>query len=766
MYNNDIQNGIEEDVYQFTITPSYQRFYSDDSNFGVYEFYTKTEAPKLERYSEMFAGKDSDSFVGVIAGQTGRLELGVEYNVEAKLEYNNKYRNWQYTPQKVIPIIPADEQKIRKFLNSIITTNQTDALLEVHPNIVDMVVSGQEVDLTNVKGVKEKTFSKIQEKIINTYGSLELTIFLSPFGISQAQITKLFGSDTNPEIVKKKIQDNPYYISDIKGFGFKKADEIALKLNPNFRKSMHRTVSYVKYLLSEVANKHGHTWIGSDKFLEECRNNIPECKEFIFEILRNPDNNKWLFIDRERKMIGLKGNYNLENRIANDLLRLRDAESDIEYDNADETIKKVEQLQGWEFTDEQISTIYDALNSNVICITGFGGTGKTSIANAITKVLKNYTVAQTALSGKASLVIKEATGIESYTIHRLLGYKGHKFKFNKDNKMNHDIYIIDEASMIGADLFSKLLEAIPNGAKVIIMGDISQLESIGVGSVFKDIMKSGVIKTSRLTKIHRQAQKSAIITESIKVKDQKHIVPKGFIGEKTLGELQDLHLDIYANKIETRGKIISYFEKCLKENNNYMETQVIVPMKERGYACTYMLNTRLQDIANPPSKNKPEVNLGVKTKMPYCIRLHDKVINMKNQYNVVDVYGEETPVFNGNVGMVVAINENDMVIDFIGIGEIIIPKKSWNEIELGYAGTAHKFQGSQFDKVIVGIDASSYVMHSKEWLYTAITRAKSECYLVSDIFSIRSCVSKSNLIHKLTHLDSLLIEKDYKKLDN
>lgn len=753
-----MQNENLTETYEFLMTPSNERYYSNETYYGVYEFSTKDKIPHTEKYDFL----EDKVNIGMLAGITGKLEYGVDYKVSAQLEYNQKYKNWQYKPAEIIPIVPTEESQSRKFLKSIISDKQTEALMEKYPDIIDRVINKQDIDLTGIKGIREKTFEKIKAKIESSYGMMELTVFLNPLGISVKAIKKLFESETSANIIKQKIKENPYIISKIKGFGFKKTDEIALKINPDLKVSKFRTIAYIQFLLKEVAKKHGHTWVSIDRFLEECKKNVPECKEFIFELMREEDS-KWLYVDRQRKRIGLRSLYNLESNLASELMRLKYGSNKFVYGDVEEKIKEIEEKQGWEFTEEQLDGIKLAIESQIIAITGYGGTGKSSIANAITAILEGYRIAQVALSGKASLRLQEVTNKPSSTIHRLLKFKNGVFLHDKETPIPYDVVVIDEASMIGADLFSSLLQAIPNNTKVIIMGDIGQLESIGVGSVFKDILESNVIPIVSLTKIHRQAQKSAIITESINVRKQKHIIDKSFYGTKTLGELQDLHLDIYSDKDDTVDTILKYFNKEYETCDDIMEIQVAVPMRERGSACTYRLNNKIQDIVNPPSKDKTEVNLNIKKGMPYTIRVGDKVMNMVNQYKTEDIHGEQTPVFNGNLGIVKKIYSDEMVVDFVGVGTIIIPKGSWDSIELGYVSTAHKLQGSEFKTVIVGVDSSSYVLLSKEWLYTAITRAKKMCYLCGDNYAIRTSVSQSNLVRKLTHLKEMLVDLEYQK---
>lgn len=677
-------------VYEFSIIPSNEMFYSDESGFGVYRFVTYDKIPHVQEVNTPFGDKSSQGFMGTLAGLTGKLEYGVKYNINAEVQYNDRYKSYQYKPTEVFPIKPNNLEDSRTFLLSCgISINQVNSLLEKHPTVIDKVINEEDVDLKDVKGIKEKSFEKIKDKILASYGSMELTLFLSPYGVSAKAIQSLFESGTNAKFIKSKIQENPYIITKIKGFGFKRADGIALKIKPEMISSLERAEAFVRFYLSDQASSNGHTWVGSEQFLAACRENIPECKDYIFQIIR--EGNRWLYIDRENKRLALQYYRDLEENIAKEILRIRDAQPNfiIDINKAENEIKEIEERQGWIFTDEQRDAIYTSISTPVIAVVGKAGSGKSSVTTAITALHAHLEIAQVALAGKAALRIQDINGFPASTIHRLLKFEMGEFVYNKHNKLDKDYIVLDEASMIGAELFYSLLQAIPSGARVVIMGDVGQLDSIGVGSVFKDLLSSKVVPIVNLTKIHRQAQKSAIITESIKVSKGINIVPSNFAGTKILGELQDLVLDISHDKEDTTDMIITRLKEEL-QYEDINEIQIIVPMKERGSACTYRLNNKIQQIVNPKQLNKMEVTLKANTNYSYVIREGDRVINTVNHYNTTNLSGELSPVFNGNLGTVTNIMAKEMIIDFVGIGEVIIPKEKWKSLELGYAITVHK----------------------------------------------------------------------------
>jgi ATP-dependent exoDNAse (exonuclease V) alpha subunit len=383
-------------------------------------------------------------------------------------------------------------------------------------------------------------------------------------------------------------------------------------------------------------------------------------------------------------------------------------------------------------------------------------THNTSAVEAITTVLKDYTFGQTALAGKAAARLTEATGQEGCTIHRLLGYNPRTgFTFNKNRPMFYDIILLDETSMVGGDLFYKLIQAIASGSKLIMLGDTGQLESIGLLNVFKDMIESKVIPMIELTEIHRQAQKSAIITNSVKIRHSEQITKQGWTGIETRGELQDLTVDIFDDKILTAKKVIEHFKTEYATHKNIMDIQIIVPVKEKGDACTLELNNEIQEYYNPQNQRKREVRI-TNFKKTYTLREGDKVINVKNNYKTFSVDGREQSIFNGYIGIISEIDRYCIIVDFDLCGKVVIPKKSWNSLEMAYAITCHKFQGSQSNIIIVGLDYNSYSLLTKEWVYTAITRASKKCILCAEESALRYAISNSNISAKQTFLCEML----------
>lgn len=661
-----------------------------------------------------------------------------------------------------------DNQKV--FLSKILTPTQMKNLYATLDDPMKVLDEGDIKALTKVKGIGLKTAIAMIERYKEHIDYSVAYVELDKYGLTPNAIKKIVDQYQSPEIAIAKIKNDPYILADdIEGIGWTKADSIALSMGIHPH-SPQRVKAFIRYFLEKKAEE-GHSFISPTYLMDGILDNIGEEieNEHLGNIIQEMKNELWW--DEEKTKIGLKRYYDLELKIATELTRILKGENNFNYDGWREKIAEVEKIQGWEYTEQQIEGIKTVLDNQLVVVTGYGGTGKSSIVSGMLKVLLNYIYSQCALSGRASARLTEVTGTEGVTIHRLLCSNGIQFLFDKENQLIDDIIIVDEISMIGGHLFYSLLQAIKTGAKVILIGDIGQLESIGVLNVASDIINSGIIPVVNLTEIHRQAKKSAIITDSINVRNGIQIIGDTFTGKEIHGELQDLELEIYVNKAHTAKKVIEKFKENLPKVDNIFDLQVILPVKTLGSACTFKINKELQDIYNPYNPSKPEIELSYTKELKYKLRLGDKVLNTKNNYKTLLKinYDEEeiilsedgeipyTPIYNGDMGIVTEINDFYLVVDFNRVGEIIIPRKHMKHIELGYACTCHKYQGSESKIIIIGLDFSIPPdMLTREWVYTAITRAKEHCVLCAENKALRYAISNHHVSKKKTHLKHLL----------
>ena len=398
-------------------------------------------------------------------------------------------------------------------------------------------------------------------------------------------------------------------------------------------------------------------------------------------------------------------------------------------------------------------------------IAGISNCGKSYTVNAIVKIFKAYEkeVQMCALSGRAASKLGEITHITGSTIHKLLGYNPKRggFTYNSDNKLPCDMVILDEASMVGGELFATLLKAIPNGAKFLMVGDIAQLESIGMGNVLKDCMSSGVISSNILTKIHRQAQQSGIITESIRVSNgQAAFGSDAIIDADYRGELKDLKFVTYSDYNLSQYKVLEEFREMYEKRHiPAKDIQVIVPMRVRGNISCRCLNEEIQKIVNGKdtfgSTQVTYSDNGIKWTVTY--KEGDRIIITKNDYKAVDVEGKETPIFNGNIGYIKKIYSNYMIVYLKTIDkDIVLYEKQYKSIALAYCLTIHKCQGDSFPYVIFSIDNAAYAINSREAIYTGMTRARKFCSVVVQNKAFFSAIKVSRIKLKQTWLKEKL----------
>lgn len=396
--------------------------------------------------------------------------------------------------------------------------------------------------------------------------------------------------------------------------------------------------------------------------------------------------------------------------------------------------------------------------------------GKSSTVNGIAHVLRehNYRVAQVSLSGRAASKLTEITHIPGQTIHRLLGYdpENGRFFHDEENPVPYDIIIGDEVSMWGGEITLDLLRAVPNGAKVLFIGDPKQLEAIGLASVLTDTIKSQTIPTVQLTKIQRQKADSGIITQSLKVACGEQIVSANSTGTEYRGALRDFKLVTYIDAGLTQSKIIDEFNELYKEKGvPAKDIQVLVPMRSKGEASCRALNIAIQEIVNGcPQRNEVTINYADGNfKYCYTYRKNDRVIIMKNNYKTINTEGHKEPIFNGNVGYIKEIGPDYMIINLTEQGDIILTEDNYDNLSLAYAITVHKKQGDSSPYVIGAIDSSSYALISKELLYTMITRARKYCVIVGQKRILQQAVKISRVKTKQTWLKELLQAKEAAK---
>lgn len=743
------------------------RWYSEETHWGIFSFITSDDVSHELLQEDFFSPKKK---CGEIVGNVQKLEVGSEYTLEVEVEYNKKYRKDQFKPIRISMDLPTSKDQQERFLNSILTKNQTDSLLLIYPNIVQDVISKKDIDVNLLKGIGESSIELIKQKIVDNYILIDLLSMLSPYGVTYNQIKKISQLNENPILVKEMIDENPYTLTKIKGFGFKKVDGIALKLNKEMKISKFRAIEYIRYILEDESDSVGHTWIKRADLISKARKDINECMDIVKIIIDEEElEPKFLKVDGDR--IGLLVNYNTERAIYRELERINNANPIINLPSKEEIeriILLTETRQGFKLSGEQRDTIESlGLCGNIMVITGSAGTGKSTVARTIVNILESSNeesiiLSQIALSAKAAKRINEVTNRPSKTIHRTLGFDGKEFKFNEENKLHSNVIIFDEFSMVNIQLTLAVLKAVKEGSMLIFMFDYAQLPAIGSGAVAYDLLESMKYKTSKYTQVHRQAEMSGILSDANKIRQNKTPI-KQYDKSITTGELNDMTYFFRKSQEEINDLAIKYYlsgvEKYGVDNIN-----IITARKDKVLNSAESMNKVIQNKINPQIEGQYIMN-NYKT---IDFRLNDRVIHKVND--------KDRDVFNGDTGVVVEITRDyvgdsmqDVLIVDYGIEYddegnelkrklVQYTKSDLDDLRLSYAGTVHSWQGSENKAIIVVLDSSAYVLLDSTMLYTAVTRAKERCLLITDVSSFKTCIRENKTIIRNTYLKEFLKE--------
>ena len=716
------------------------------------------EVPECFQWSLRFTAK----------GSMPALNALDTYTMVAHLVEDAKYGLQYEVDLMCLDYDLTDKDDQLKFFSFFLTPTQTAALYENCDNPLALLQNHDTKALMKIKGIGPVT----AQRMINKYeDSKDLSLAFVRFydlGLTKGAIEKLVHFYGSPEAAVEVIEKNPYLlIIQVPGYGWAKADAIAMSQGLA-HDSDERMGAYLVHYLREQAEMNGNSWVSVEDLCvvidQVCD---PQNDERIYELIRRNIKNHVLYYDKETERVGLMEYRELEQQIANEILRIQRGAAHIEInpERAETIIRSVELEQGFEYTEEQRTAIWNTLNNQFSILTGSAGVGKSSVVNGIAHVLEahNFRVAQVSLSGRAASKLTDITHIEGKTIHRLLKYdpESGKFFHNKENPVPYDIIIGDEVSMWGGEITLSLLQAIPTGAKVLFIGDTKQLEAIGLASVLTDTIKSHTMPTVQLTKIQRQQADSGIITQSLKVACGEQIVGPKTSGVEYRGVRKDFKLVTYIDSALTQSKIIDEFKELyINQHVPANDIQVLVPMRSRGEASCRALNLAIQEIVNgTPSVDEITVPYtDGNYKYSYTYRPNDRIIIMKNNYKTINIEGNKEPIYNGNVGYIKQIGPDFMIVNLTEQGDIVLGVEDYNNLSLGYAITVHKKQGDSSPYVIGAIDSSSYALMSKELLYTMITRARKYCVLIGQKKILQQAVKISRVKTKQTWLCELLQE--------
>jgi exodeoxyribonuclease V alpha subunit len=735
-------------------------FYGND--FGVYalEPITKKEVIKVHEKYETF----------VMNGQMPELYPDMEYDLIITPSTHHKYGDgYSFVGLKPKPLVSNNDQQV--YLKTMLKESQYNVIIKKYPDhpILDMMRDGT-FDYSDIHGIGDKVYAKIKKFLLDNIEIQEAITELQDLNITFKAMKKLINHFGSASVVVSKVKENIYILCDAEGFGFQKVDAYALsrgdsKENPN------RIIAAIEYLV-EQAEQQGHSWVHKGELIEKTQDLLQIDTEYIEDRLTEEESNPKTNFYIKGQRVALFRNYYYEKQIKSNLMRLLNAENKFTVKDIEQRIDEYEELKGITFTHEQRNAIILAAKYNVLIINGKAGTGKTFTLQGVLAILNGLQYVCCALSGKASKIMS-GIGLNAMTLHRMLGVSGEGgFKYNFNNKLPHGIVVMDESGMNSNYIMYSVITAIKDGTKFIMLGDTGQLASIGAGSVFDDIIRSGKVPMQELTIIQRQGLLSGILSTANKVREGEQIVERYDYEKKVFGELKDMVVFPLENKTYIKDMVVNICQNYKGKDIN--EFQVITGLRDRGDISVKTLNIELQKVFN--DMNKPFVKRGA-----YEYREDDKIIQCGNNYDAktsiydyekreVDFDDEEDEnrklcVFNGTLGRIVEITKhkekNYIYIKFDGIEQLVCYSQDLlDQIELAYAISVHKSQGSTIQHVLFVFDFSSYMLLSKQFVYTGITRASKACVIICENKALQHAIRTDHSGLRQTFLYDLLMEDE------
>lgn len=735
----------QEQIYKFK--GKIIRSVYKSEGFSVYALdVDKTKYPliKLNKYGN--AG---------ICGDLFDLITGVEYEIEA-IEEDTKY-GISYKVLKIRRDEPTTKEETYAFLREILTCNQADTLIDAYPDIISMVKEDRlnEVDISKLKGIGEKSFEKIKCKIVENFYLMDL---VSEFGgiLSLSMLKKIYDKYSSVEVLRKKIKAEPYTtLTRISGIGFKKADAIVIQLQKenkidfgyDVKTSSDRCLACVLYLLGENENE-GNTKANLVDIRSEVIKLTPECAEHFVEAIRDRN----IYYNKETMCVALQRTYDNEKYIADSIKYGLSINRKWNFD-----WKQYQNKGKFNLSDEQIELLHSICENNVVILTGGAGMGKSASTGMLIEMLEdnNKAIVLATPTGKSAKVLKDFSKREAKTIHRVLCFNPQTgWGYNKECKIDCDVFLIDEFSMVSVELMTHVIDAIDfSKTKLVMIGDPNQLPSLQCGNLLFDFMASKLVPIVRLTKVFRYGT-GGILTSATDIVNGRKYIPD--CNDKVVSIGSDCgYTFIKSNDKSIIKETVALYKKLITvgvdEHIYKPEEIVVLTAYNKGDYGSIILNKYLQKIANK--------NYGSEYNMKYgdnVYYLNDIVMQKVNDYSMpIFDSDDEAFVANGECSKISLIDKDYMVCDFDDI-QVQYNKDKLQNLSLSYSYSIHKSQGSTVKIAIVVSPRSHIYMLSTNLLYTAVTRASDKCFHFGLPSTINMVIKKKENFNRKTFMLGLL----------
>ena len=679
-----------------------------------------------------------------LVGTFHEVTVGAVLIVEGQWRVDKRYGR-QFAAESWSETLPATIVGIEKYLGSGLVKGIGPKMAKQivsHFGLQTFEVIENDIEkLLEVPGIGKGRIGKIHDSWEKQKDVKDIMVFLQGHGVSStyaAKIYKQYGKDSI-----ERVQTNPYCLADdIWGIGFKTADGIAQKLGYE-NNDPRRCRSGILYTLSQLSDE-GHVYAEREQLIAAAKTLLQAEEQPITETLSQMIAAEDVILDTPHdspEAIYLPPFYYAEVGVANKLRRLLQTQTGNLFDRATAVADDSSRIGQIEYDAVQLSAIRKAILSKVMVLTGGPGTGKTTTTLGIIAAFESLgqRILLAAPTGRAAKRMSEATGKEAKTIHRLLEFNpAEGYKRNDENPLDGDVLIVDECSMIDIILMNSLLKAVPPSMRLILVGDIDQLPSVGAGNVLRDIIDSDAIPVVRLTRIFRQAQSSRIVTNA-------HKINQGQFPDISNGRTSDFFFIRQEDPEQAAREIVNIVRNRIPKAYHIAtsDIQVLAPM-QRSVVGAANLNIMLQEAINPAGDSLARGG--------FKYRQGDRVMQIRNNY--------DKDVFNGDIGTVSAVDVEDRSLTVLFDGRTVSYEDSeLDELTLAYATTIHKSQGSEYPVVIIPLLMTHFVMLQRNLVYTGITRAKRLCILVGTTKALAYAIHNQTVQKRNTRLKERLHER-------